>query len=197
MGKFRGGWRKAIWILAVCCLLTPLSCCLWSCNRDEIKIRYQLASVKNINNIWLIGYDKGDHYHVHTLQFGVIGKPGSAIRVGVQYSGGPNGAVQGLTENTQHLWLEQVGPWNLAQIERRLGEVVGSRAGIDIGLKGPFGAMLPVRVRDINDLVTHYDELVRFFESWPDEDHKQELVLPSGTKLEYYRIRGNPYLTTQ
>lgn len=197
MGKLRVDQRKAIWIVAVCCLFTPLSCCLWSCNRDEIKRMYKISNVKNIDSIWLIGYDKGDHYHVHTLQFGVIGKPGSAIRVGVQYSGGPNGAVEGLTGNPEHLWLEQLGPWNLRHIERRLGEVVGSRGGIDIGPKGAFGVMLPVRVRDINDLVTHYDELVRFFASWPDEAHKQVLVLSSGTKLEYYRIRGNPYSTTQ
>ena len=68
---------------------------------------------------------------------------------------------------------------------------------IDVGSKGEFGAMLPVKVRDVNDLVSHYDQLVTFFASWPDKEHRQEIVLPSGKRVGYYRERESRYPRTQ
>ena len=68
------------------------------------------------------------------------------------------------------------------------------RAGwIDIGPEGEFGTMLPITVRDINDLIAHYDQLVQYFANWPDREHKRELLLPSGKRVGYYRERGRCY----
>jgi hypothetical protein len=46
---------------------------------------------------------------------------------------------------------------------------------IDIGPSGPYASLLPVKIRDLNDVVTHYDELVQHFSTWPDVKHWGQL----------------------
>jgi hypothetical protein len=200
MVNFRAHRGRAAWImLGVLLLVVPVSC-LVQYHRDEISVGLELAKVRTINNVWPIGYDKGPHYHIRCVQFGIVGKPGSTIRVGLY------GANEGLSGSPEHVYLEQIGPWGLGAIERRPGETRMTLEGpmewtegrwVDVGPNGEFAEMLPVRIQNINDLVAHYDELVRYFASWPDKEHMGELVLPSGRILEYCRERGNPYSTTQ
>jgi hypothetical protein len=45
--------------------------------------------------------------------------------------------------------------------------------------------MLPVKVRDLNDLVVHYDELVRYFSTWPDGKRRGELKAVAGPRTVY------------
>jgi hypothetical protein len=167
---------------------------------DIIWARLKLVWVRGIDNVEIYGWERL-HYHVNEVGFGVIGKPGSAILVHVYDTD------QGLTGHPDHLYLSQLGPWAFTSGAGTVGgktmtldEPVESSYlayWIDVGPKGEFGAMLPVKVRDINDLVSHYDQLVSFFASWPDEEHRREIVLPSGKRVGYYRERESRYPRTQ
>src|SRR4051812_35617782 len=183
MGESPVNRRKVGWIAATGCLLP--TCCLLAASifvayqytHDIIWVRLKLLGVGRIDDVELYGYDK-PHYQVFAVGFAVSGKPGSAIVAHVYNTD------QGLIGTPRHLYLAQLGPWSLTS---------GSGSPIDIGPKGEFGAMLPVKVRDINDLIMNYDRLVAFFASWPDKEHKRELVLSSGKRLGYYRTRGGMY----
>lgn len=61
-----------------------------------------------------------------------------------------------------HLRLGRVGPHLLVQTMPN-----GTREGIDIGSDGPFANLLPFQIRNAQDLVSRYDEMVKFFDSLP------------------------------
>ena len=200
MGEFRVNRRKAVWILATCFLLSVpifLLFLLYKYLYDIIWVRLKILGGGGIHNVELHGWDRL-HYHVSAVGFEVVGKPGSAILVHVYDTD------QGLTGSPDHLYLSQLGPWAFTSFGA--GSVSGETTTtdeperssylaywIDIGPKGEFGAMLPVKVRDINDLVAHYDQLVPFFASWPDKEHKRQLDLSSGKRVGYYRTRESRY----
>jgi hypothetical protein len=185
-----------MWLVVACLPLSVLCFLVYEYLHDIIWVRLRIHRVPGTNNIELHGYDK-DHYHVQAVGFGIVGKPGSAILVHVYDTD------QGITGNPDHLYLSQLGPWVFTSGAGSVGgetmtenEPIESsyRAPwIDIGPKGEFGAILPVKIKDVNDLVAQYDQLVPFFASWPDKEHKRELVLTSGKRVGYYRERASRY----
>lgn len=115
--------------------------------------------------------------------FALQGRPGAVI--GFRGLGKPG-----------HIWLQRLGPWEFQEwsygfegaFATATGEPVkslGVRDFIDIGPSGEYGAMLPVKIRDLNDVVSHYDELVRCFSTWPDGKPWGELETREGKRTKY------------
>jgi len=157
---------------------------------DRYRVRAQLDRVRGISDIEVNGWDDIT-YEVSSTRFKIAGRPDTLIVI--------QQPQDGLLGDAQHLWLEQLGPWQFqfvtygyhGVIETESGKPVESlsyRNSIDIGPLGEFGAMLPVEVRDVNDLVSHYDELVRYFATWPDEKRWGRLDKPSGHRKAYCRM---------
>ena len=146
--------RKAVWIVAASRLLSFAAFLLYEYLHDIIWVRLKLVRVRGIDNVELYGWDRL-HYHVNEVGFGVVGKPGSAILVQVYDTD------QGLTGHPDHLYLSQLGPWTFTSGAGTVGDktmtldepVESSYLArwIDVGPKGEFGTMLPVKIRNIND----------------------------------------------
>jgi hypothetical protein len=153
---------------------------------DLIYSTNQLAKVRGATDIHVYGFDDLT-YEVTFATFTIAGRPDAMIEIQ-----GPQGGVVG---DPGHLWLRRLGPWEfheytyghmgVTDLSGKPIETLGFRDWIDIGPKGGYGAMLPVRIRDANDVVAHYDELVRFFASWPDQKRWGMMISPSGMRTAY------------
>jgi hypothetical protein len=152
-----------------------------------------IAQLKNINTIYdtkINGFnDVG--YEVTNVRFKIAGRPDTLVVI--------QRPQKGMLGDVGHLWLERLGPWEFhyttfgqnGVVEANSGKPVESLAytnSIDIGTLGEFGSMLPVKIRDVNDLVANYDELVRYFTTWPDEQHWGRCDEPSGRRKAYCRM---------
>jgi hypothetical protein len=149
---------------------------------DLIHVRNTLASIDGITDVHVYGFDDLS-YEVTLATFALEGRPDAVI------------GSRGLGE-PGHVWLQRLGPWEFHEcsygfqgvFETATGkpvESLGFRDCIDIGPSGEYAAMLPVKIRDLNDVVTHYDELVRYFSTWPSGKTWRELEKRPGMRTAY------------
>jgi hypothetical protein len=61
---------------------------------------------------------------------------------------------------------------------------------IEVGPSGGRGGMLPFKGRELNDLVAHDDERVRYFPTSPDETLWGRRDGPDGTRILNHRLTG-------
>jgi hypothetical protein len=163
-------------IAVLALILGGIRFCHYLYYMDLIYATNQLEEVRGITNVHIYG-DDDFTYEVNYATFTLVGRPDALI--GIR---GPAGGVVGTPE---HLWLERLGPWefhehsygfnNTYDLSGNPVKSLGYRRWIDIGPSGEYGSMLPVKIRDLNDVVTHYDELVKHLSTWPDEKHWGEL----------------------
>ena len=157
---------------------------------ERIRILRQLEDVDGIANIEVSGFDDIT-YEVLAAQFEIAGREDAVIVIDE-----PDDGVVG---DLEHLRIRRLGPWEFHQysygylgaysiITGKPVKSLGYNASIDIKSLGELEAKLPVKIRDVNDIVAHYDELVRFFATWPDETRWGILDMPSGTRLAYCRV---------
>ncbi len=154
---------------------------------DLIYTQNQFEQVKGITDVHIYGSDDVT-YEVYYATFSLVGRPDAVI--GIQ---GPAG---GLVGNPEHLWISNLGPvgfyeysygfQNMFDTSGNPTRCMGSCDWIDIGPSGDYAALLPVKIRDLNDVVSHYDELVRFFSGWANENRWKELPTHSDMRRMYY-----------
>src|SRR5450755_4651829 len=99
MGKLRINRKKVLWIMVGSCLLFVPIFITYEYYHDVIWVRLKLLQLAGVNNVELHGFDRGAHYHVSAVGFGIVGKPGSAILVNVYDTD------KGLTGIPDHLYL--------------------------------------------------------------------------------------------
>lgn len=151
----------------------------------------QFKNVSGIVNVQVWGTDDVT-YEARDVSFQIPGRPDACF--GFQIS-------DDMTTRTNHLYLETLGPWHF----RTKGHIHANEffgGTIDVGVAGNFGPLLPFKLRNVQDVIAHYDDLVKLFATWPDVDHVGKL---SGLKndgtgrnddtLEYYCEQGGnaPY----
>ena len=154
----------------------------------------ELGKVRGIENIHVYGFD--DLTYELTFQtFSIAGRPDAVFH--------SLAAQDGLTGKPDHLWICQMGPWQfyetsygyMGQTDSSGNLVQGKGWGyfIDLGRAGPYNSMLPCKIADMNDVVAHYDELVRHFATWPDGQTWGE-AKPVGDMKAVYCVRpvGQP-----
>ena len=139
--------------------------------RDRDRVIAELEKVDGITDIIVKGNDDIT-YSVIAAQFQLAGRPEAVIEI--------RSPREGLIGSREHLYLKRLGSskffeqtsGNVGVTNIYTGAPVDSVAMsdcIDVGSSGQYGRMLPVKIRDINDLVRHYDELERYFSMWPVE----------------------------
>jgi hypothetical protein len=171
-------WAAALFGL----VLGGVRLCHYVYYMDLIHVRSRLANIDGITDVRVYGFDDVS-YEVTLATFALEGRPDAVI--GSRWLGEPG-----------HVWLQRLGPWEFQEcsygfqgvINTATGkpvETLGFRDCIDIGPSGEYAAMLPVKIRDLNDVVSHYDELVRYFSTWPDGKTWRELEKRPGTRTAY------------
>jgi hypothetical protein len=157
--------------------------------KDRIRVISELGQVRGITDVVVTGFDDVG-YDVVSARFHIEGRPEAVIEI--------REPQEGLVGSPNHLWLKRLGPWEFHQctygyqgaytIETgKPAESLAVSDFVDVVSSGEFAAMLPVEVRDVNDLVAHYDELVRYFATWPDETTWGRLDEPAGIRRAYCR----------
>ena len=152
---------------------------------DLITARDTLGKVNGITDVQVFGFDDMT-YEVTLASFALKGRPDAVIE------------TRGLGE-PGHVILKRLGPLEFHeciygfhnQFDTKTGEPVqglGFGDQIDVGPAGQYAGMLPVKIRDLNDVVSHYDELVRFFSTSPGWKTWRELERWQG-KRTAYRVR--------
>jgi hypothetical protein len=160
---------------------------------SRIRVFDQLAGVHGITGIRVYGGDDIT-YESRSVQFVLAGRPDAIIKIGVAKS------ASGDLGTPEHLWLERLGPWEFHRVgfghrvthQTEAGspmELISYGWSIDVGELGAFAGKLPVKIRDVRDLVTHYDELVQHFSTWPDENCWGVLAEKSGAQVAYCRTK--------
>jgi hypothetical protein len=155
---------------------------------DRIRALAQFERVRGITDVEVLGYDDIT-YEVVSARLRIAGRPDAVIVIQ---------CPKGVVGTPKSLRLEQIGPHKfhhfiygyigLSEIKTgKPKEGLACQDWIDIGSQGEFGAMLPVKICDVNDLVAHYDELVRYFDTWPDDRSWGRMDDPSGTRRAYCR----------
>lgn len=172
-------------MLAVAALGLVLGCirlCHYLYYMDLISTTNTLASIHGITDVHVYGFDDMA-YEVTFATFALQGRPDAVIEcLGVNEPG--------------HVWLRRLGPWefhecnygiqNAFDIAGKPIEGLSVQSFVDIGPSGKYAAMLPVKIRDLNDVVSHYDELVRYFSTWPNEKTWAELKRRPGMRTAYF-----------
>lgn len=129
----------------------------------------ELGKIRGIEDVHVYGFDDIT-YELTRQTFSIKGKPDAVFRI--------LAAQDGLTGKPDHLYICQMGPWqfyetsygymDVTDLSGKPVKTTGLGDFIDLGKAGPYNAMLPVEINDMNDIVAHYDELVQYFATWPD-----------------------------
>lgn len=138
---------------------------------ERDRLRSLLDQVDGITDIQILGHDVMP-YEVHAAQFAIIGRPDAVVVL--------DEPSHNLVHGSGHIEIRNLGPWDFhTATYGRLGVVktktrepvksLGYSSSVDVGTAGEFADRLPVKIRDVQDLVDHYDDLVRFFGTWPDD----------------------------
>ena len=72
-------------------------------------------------------------------------------------------------------------------------EVVGYAINIIDG--GVFSEMFPFDIKNVQDLVQYYDEVLEVISKWPDAEHKKNLKDDKGNEYHYYTVSMQNQLT--
>lgn len=187
--------RPACWtVAALVCLVVIIASMRevydWHYYRPLREVEAGLAGTPGIT-YRTFGGDIGDfEYYVDHVVIHVGGDPSKPIILHQ-----PNARS---FEGTDHLTITQFGhlTFEWTRFEHAGGgrsrdgdpwRARGVSAGLDIGKGGRFASVLPLprEVRTVQDLVTHYDELLAAMEQWP---RTASVPLGPSTPLLRYRI---------
>lgn len=83
-----------------------------------------------------------------------------------------------------HLQMEQHSFGYMGMFVTATHEKVKSHAyadWIDIGAEGPYMHEIPFRVRSVQDVINHYDDIVSVLSKWPHEPEKLTVTANDGT----------------
>lgn len=129
----------------------------------------ELGKVRGIEDVHIRGFDDLT-YELTRQTFSIAGRPDAVFEI--------LAAQDGLTGKPDHLWICRMGPWqfyetsfgfmNTFDLAGRPVKATGTSDFIDLGRAGPYNTLLPCKIEDMNDVIVHYDELVRHFATWPD-----------------------------
>jgi hypothetical protein len=146
----------------------------------------QFKNVPGIANVQVWGTDDIT-YEAHDVSFQLAGHPDAYFGFWIS---------DDMTTGTDHLYLETLGPWHF----RTKGHVKGNEfygGTIDVGTGGNFGPLLPFKLKNVQDVIAHYDDLVKIFAAWPDVNHvgkltglKNDVTGRFDDTLEYYCEKG-------
>ena len=175
--------RLLMWLVAsIGQIFGGVRLCHYLYYMDLIDAKSLLANIEGITDVYVYGFDDLS-YEVTLVTFALEGRPDAVI------------GSRGLGESG-HVWLQRIGPWEFHQysygfqgmFKTATGEPVESLGFgdcIDIGPSGEYGAMMPVKIRGLNDVVSHYDDLVRYFSTWPDAKNWGKLKKRPGMRTAY------------
>jgi hypothetical protein len=187
------GIRRLLIIVAAVAVL----CALYVAARNLSKAVYYaqrrqaesvLAEIKGISDIKL-------HSHVDIVEevnssrFSVDGQPNSIIAIG----------GLGHYEDEGKFAVNRIGKWQFRTFGRRYGGAYNASTGqpvesdyfgwhIQLGTASPYGDLIPFEINTLQDVVDHYAELVRLFETWPREAEPGTVTLEDGTTQYFYVI---------
>lgn len=133
---------------------------VWYADRDGL--RRELEAVPGARVIRIDGYDDGPiMWKVVEATVAVAGAPEKTVTFRV---GGPVELRAG-----NHLRIVRIGPYALWG-QNPDGTWPDS---VDVGRDGPFAGLLPVTIRNVDDLIAHYDQVMNAIGSLPaDGTHR-------------------------
>lgn len=180
--------KRAIWLVA--CVVSALGTAklLYATYYEERdRLQSLLNGVDGIADVQILGCDDMT-YEVHAARFSIVDRPEAVIVL--------DEPTRGLTDGSGRIAIRRLGPWefhtasygHIGAVKTKTREPVeslGYSSGVDVGPFGEFADRLPVKIRKLQDLVDHYDVLVKFFETWPD-DRNWAVVPGSSDPLRVY-----------
>jgi hypothetical protein len=141
--------------------------------RDQIRAR--LNSLPNVEILEISGRKDFLSFNVRRATLHLTDCPDSLIELELP--------ALGILEDSDDILLSQIGRWRLSSRGERFIETTDYASGkpiqvkqsyglghIEIGVAGPISSQFPFKIRNLQDIISHYKELESFFEKWPDED---------------------------
>jgi len=125
------------------------------------------------------------------------------IHAAIRLEDGSEVELSGLTpasvRSTGVIGIEEMGGWRVAsrgcdctlvQVNAATGDrqcMMYIGRTFEIGKGGRLGGLVPVPIRNVQDLVDHYDEIASLLESLPAHPQVGHLVTENGSELYYQR----------
>jgi hypothetical protein len=158
--------------------------------RDQIRAR--LEAIPNIESIEIFGRDKLFQFYVRAARIRLVDHPDSIIEL--------EAPALGILKDSDHILLSQLGRWIFSSRKLRTPEIIYDENGkpiqsvpdyaygsIDVGSAGPVTDRIPFKIKNIQDLISHYTELENFFDTLPERSDKGDLIKSGDNKI-FYRI---------
>lgn len=140
-------------------------------NRDQVLASFQRMPA--IESVVVHGRPDPDlfEFWVEEIEFSLVGRPETRIRLAANYSLRHCKSDQPL----EQLTIEQIGPWTfdgygqepVAGYDPAKVTAPFTIDALTLGEEGRMQALLPWKIESVDDLVSHYDELVELLETWP------------------------------
>jgi hypothetical protein len=164
--------RRSLAVLAL------LALCVWTIrlgfqriyNLDHDSVASALRAVPGGRVIDIGGFDDGLTWTVASAQVSV---DGSATRT-ITFMSPRRGELQ----SGSRMAVTDIGPY---QIRVEVGDDRMLVQSLDFGHDSEFKDVLPFRLRDVNDLAAHYDEIIAFIAQEPSGMY----TAPDGTVVKY------------
>lgn len=161
--------------------------------RDQILA--QFAKIPGITNVKVFG-NEDISYEIFSVAFQLVGRPDATVTIGFRDDD------FGLTKSPKNFAILTLGSWVIRTKEHvynvydQTGKKMrswGYGTGADVGPEGRFSALLPFKLKNVQDVISHYDELNQLFSTWPTINQpgqltglKNQLTGANDDTLEYY-----------
>jgi hypothetical protein len=112
------------------------------------------------------------------VEFTLVGKPDSVIALSTP--------TVDLFQDTSSIPLDRIG--DVLLCARYIDDQSGStsHSSVDIGAQSKLDNALPLAVRNIDELINRYDELLSHFRNWPDSSNVGVVRLSPTRRIEYW-----------
>ena len=147
--------------------------------RDQIRAR--LESLPNVEILDISGRNDLLSFNVRHASIRLVDRPDSVIELEVP--------ALGILQDSDYVLLSKIGCWELSSLGERFLETTDyetkkpikvkqdyAYGNVNIGSAGPISSQLPFKIRNLQDVISHYSELESFFEKWPDQNFHGERV---------------------
>lgn len=161
-------------------------------DRDLCLTHYR--RIPGIENVVVIGSDHSSGFQVSAVQFSLAGRPQTRVRLrtDVQRFNGRYGShVELFPEKPE---IQQVGKWIPGGIlhakayvnGKFVGTIPEDFVGLQLTASHPFYDIIPLDLKQVSDIVKHYDELEAAFEKLPRRESPGSHTGEHGFTFEYW-----------
>jgi hypothetical protein len=186
-----------------------------------IVLAVSAVALLGLSGVW---FHLSDYWQVRTGLSDLVGAQATGvraepdlrlerIRATIRLEDGSEVELSGLTpasvRSTGVIGIEEMGGWRvasrgcdctLAQVNAATGQrqcMMYIGRTFEIGKSGKLGGLVPFPIRNVQDLVDHYDEIASVLESLPAYPQVGHLVAENGSELYYQRYPAHLELSDQ